>query len=118
VTKPPFGSALLVGFLLSFLAMGLLWVAMAWQVQALMVLAFAAVAYRFSRRSGSPRRMAQWMLVGAAPLGLLFVQFRDREGSHLLPIAMVALWALGTAAGAVLGARSLGRAAPADQAGE
>jgi hypothetical protein len=105
--------AVAAGFALSFLAMGLFWIAMAWPVQALVVLPFGATAWALARWSGNPRRSALLLLVGATPLGLLFTLFRDRDGSHLLPVLMVVLWGLGTLAGASLAA---GR--PDDQAGE
>lgn len=97
-------AAVAAGFVLSFLAMGAFWIAMAWPVQALAVLPFGGVAWVLARWSGNPPRAALLILVGAAPLGLLFTLFRDREGSHLMPVLMVVLWALGTVAGASLAA--------------
>jgi hypothetical protein len=111
-------AAIAAGFVLSFGAMGLFWVAMAWPVQALVVLPFGAVAWVLARWSGNPRRAALLVLLGAAPLGLLFTLFRDREGSHLMPVLMVVLWVLGVVAGASIAASQGDEPAGPDQAGE
>ncbi|RYY69117.1 MAG: hypothetical protein EOO24_51260 [Comamonadaceae bacterium] len=106
-----------IGFGLSFLAMGLLWIAMAWAVQAAMALVFGAAAWWRCRRAARPGRSTTHVLLGAAPLGLLFVQFRDPAGSHLLPLLMVALWVVGAVAGMALATRGQ-RDEPGAQAGE
>ncbi len=98
-------AALSLGFGLSFVGLGLLWIAMAWVVQAAMALPYAAAAYGLGRWSGDPRRVATLLLVGLAPIGLLLTQFRNAEGSHLAPTLVVAAWVAGVLLGTWLARR-------------
>lgn len=113
VSRPPSAGVLhpvVLAFVLSILAFGLLALAMSWPVQLAMGVPFALVAYVLARRARDARRVAVSMLAGAAPLGLLFAQFRNAEGSHLMPVLVVLSWAGGIVVGAVLAARRQGRA--------
>ncbi len=40
-----------------------------------------------------------FIFIGAAPLGILISQFRDTNGSHLMPILVVFSWIIGILAG-------------------
>ena len=102
--------ALVAGFALSFLGVGLLWIAMAWTVQALMLVPFAVLTFGLARWSGHARQVAGMVVLGMLPLGALLTQFRNREGSHLAPTVVVLAWVAGVALGAWLGRR----AKPAD----
>lgn len=95
------GLALALGFGLSFVALGLLWVGTPWPLQALLGLAFAAAAWVLCRAgSGRTLEPALALVAGAAPIGLVLVQFRTPDGSHASSIAVVLAWVAGTAAGA------------------
>ena len=48
---------------------------------------------------------ALFTLVGAAPIGMLLLQFRDKNDSHLMPILVVAVWVTAILAGSYFGAR-------------
>lgn len=105
------GLALALGFGLSVIALGLLWVGTPWPLQALMGLAFAAAAWGLSRGAasrdpGQALGPALALLCGAAPIGLVLVQFRTPDGSHGSSIAVVLAWVAGTAAGAWLPVRT------------
>lgn len=100
--------AVVLAFVLSVLGFGLLALAMSWTVQLAMLVPFALAAYGLGRRTRAARQVAWSMLGGAAPLGLLFVQFRNAEGSHLMPVLVVLAWAAGTVLGAWLAARREG----------
>lgn len=93
-------SALGGGFLLSFLGFGLLWSGIAWAVQmVLALLFFTALSYALSRWSQGAILPEILLVIGALPLGLLMMQFRDTSGSHLMPVLVVLSWLLGIAAG-------------------
>ncbi len=94
------------GFVLSFMALGVLWIGTPWPYQFLMFAPFLLIAYVF-RRFGST---VYPLCLGAAPLAMLFVQFRDARKSHLLPILLVASWALAIWLGHFLGGRWPARA--------
>ncbi|MBX3616288.1 lysophosphatidic acid receptor [Nitrosomonas sp.] len=93
-------SALGGGFLLSFLGFGLLWSGISWAVQmVLALLFFTALSYGLSYWSSGAVLPAMLLVIGAMPLGLLMMQFRDTSGSHLLPILVVLSWLFGMLAG-------------------
>ena len=97
------------GFLLSFLGFGLLWSGISWAVQmVLALLFFTAVSYGLSRWSHGAILPELLLVIGALPLGLLMMQFRDTSGSHLLPVLVVLSWLLGIAAGYFWGKWSRG----------
>lgn len=97
------------GFLLSFLGFGLLWSGVAWAVQmVLALLFFTALSYGLSRWSQGAILPEVLLVIGALPLGLLMMQFRDTNGSHLLPVTVVLSWLLGIAAGYLWGKWSRG----------
>lgn len=99
-------AALLGGFVLSFAGMGALWVGAAWPYQALMSVPFMLLALASRRLAGS----AIPVLVGALPVAVMLVQFRDANNSHAMPVLVVAGWALGILLGHALGARLSRRA--------
>ena len=78
------------GLTLSIVALGVLWVGTPWPYQFLMFLPFLLAAF-VTRRSG---RSALSMLAGILPVAALFVQFRDKDDSHLMPILLVGTWVL------------------------
>jgi hypothetical protein len=80
----------LAGFVLSFVALGFFWVGIPAACIGLTV-GFALVAMLAARASGLWRGVLL-TLVGAVPMASMLVRFRDNEGSHLLPIALVLLW--------------------------
>lgn len=83
-----FASAPVIGFVLSFLALGVLWIGTAWPVQFLMCLPFLFAAYFITRHQVDGR----FVLFGVAPIAVLVAQFRDKEGSHAMPILLVCGW--------------------------
>lgn len=89
------------GFILSFLGLGVLWAGTPWPYQFLMFFAFLLLALGIRRWGGT----ALPMLMGAAPIGALLVQFRDKDNSHLMPVLLVASWVAGTWLGHHLGGR-------------
>ncbi|UJP05727.1 MAG: lysophosphatidic acid receptor [Nitrosomonas sp.] len=91
------------GFLLSFLGFGLLWSGIAWMFQIAMFVPFMLLSYAIFRWSGGGIGLCVLILVGAAPLGALMVQFRDTTGSNLLTTLMTACWVIGVLAGCYLG---------------
>lgn len=91
--------ALIVGFLLSFLGYGLLWSGIAWHFQLIMLLPFLLLSYAVFRWSKGSTGSCAFILIGAAPLGILISQFRDTNGSHLMPILVVFSWIIGILAG-------------------
>jgi hypothetical protein len=93
------GVALLGGFALSFVGLGVLWAGAPWPYQALMFFPFLLLALAIKRFGG---RVVH-VLIGAIPIALLLVQFRDKEGSHLMPILVVIAWMLGMLLGHRLG---------------
>ena len=100
-------SALIGGFLLSFMGFGLLWSGMLWHIQLIMVLPFALLSYVVTRWSKGKIGLCIFIFVGAAPLGILITQFRDNNDSHLMPILIVMGWLLGVILGYFLAKGSL-----------
>ena len=92
-------AALIGGFLLSFLGFGLLWSGIAWHVQLIMILPFLLLSYGVFRWSKGSTGSCAFILIGAAPLGILISQFRDTNGSHLMPVLVVFSWIIGILAG-------------------
>jgi len=101
-------SALIGGFLLSFLGFGLLWSGIRWHFQLIMFFPFLLLSYAVFRWSKEAMSICAFIVYGAAPLGILFTQFRDSNGSHLMPILVSLSWLLGIIAGCFLGKLSLG----------
>ncbi|AEJ01105.1 lysophosphatidic acid receptor 2-like protein [Nitrosomonas sp. Is79A3] len=106
--------ALIGGFLLSFLGFGLLWSGIAWHVQLIMILPFSLLSYAIFRWSNGIMISCTFIFIGAAPLGILISQFRDTNGSHLMPILVVFSWIMGMLAGYYWG--KLSRAAESKSA--
>ena len=101
-------TTLIGGFLLSFLGFGLLWSGIAWHVQLIMILPFLLLSYGVFRWSKGSIGSCAFIFIGAAPLGILISQFRDTNGSHLMPILVVFSWIIGILAGYYLGKLSRG----------
>ncbi len=81
---------LTLGFGLTIVAFGFLWIGQLrgmWFVFA----AFAFSAYVLSERAGRMTPLLS-MAIGAAPLSLLMVQFRDANDSHLMSVATTIGW--------------------------
>ena len=78
----------IAGFALSFIALGVLWIGTPWWAQFLMCIPFSIATYAITRRKADGRLV----LVGAAPIALLVIQFRDKEGSHAAPVLLVCAW--------------------------
>lgn len=78
------------GFALSFISFGVLWIGTPWAAQFLMCIPFFMAAYAITRLQADGRLV----LLGAAPIALLVAQFRDKEGSHALPVLLVCAWAI------------------------
>ena len=95
--------ALAGGFLLSFLGFGLLWSGIPWHFQLIMAAPFLLLSYVVFRWSKGNIGFCAFALIGAAPLGMLMTQFRDTNGSHLMPVLVVVSWLLGSIAGCYLG---------------
>ncbi len=91
--------ALIGGFLLSFLGFGLLWSGIPWHVQLIMILPFLLLSHAVFRWSKGSIGSCAFILIGTAPLGILISQFRDTNGSHLMPILVVFSWIIGIFAG-------------------
>lgn len=95
--------ALAGGFGLSFLALGLLWIGTPWPFQALMGVPFFVLTWLLARGApGSANQLLTFVLTGAAPLGLLITQFRDKNDSHLNSVLIVVCWFAGAALGRYL----------------
>lgn len=92
-------SALVGGFLLSFLGFGLLWSGIPWHIQLIMILPFFLLSYVLYRWSNNVTMSCIFIFIGAAPLGLLITRFRDTNDSHLLPVLVVSGWIFGILAG-------------------
>jgi len=92
-------AALIGGFLLSFLGFGLLWSGIPWHVQLIMILPFLLLSYGVFCWSKGSIGLCAFIFIGAAPLGILISQFRDTNGSHLMPILVVSSWIIGILAG-------------------
>lgn len=99
--------ALVGGFLLSFLGFGLLWSGISWFLQLLMFFPFLLLAWAISRWNKGLIDGCAGIFLGAAPLGILFTQFRDNNDSHLMPVLMVVSWLIGIGAGYFLAKISL-----------
>ena len=91
--------ALAGGFLLSFLGFGLLWSGIPWHIQLIMAAPFFLLSYGLYRWDGNAALSCIFILIGAAPLGLLIARFRDTNDSHLLPVLIVVSWLIGIFAG-------------------
>ena len=91
--------ALAGGFFLSFLGFGLLWSGIPWHFQLLMFFPFLLLTWVISRCNQGAVDGCVCILLGAAPLGILIMQFRDNNDSHLLPVLMVICWLIGVIAG-------------------
>lgn len=96
-------AALFGGFLLSFLGFGLLWSGIPWHTQLIMILPFSLLSYGILRWSNGAIGLCAFIGMGAAPFGLLIMQFRDTNGSHLMPILVVTGWLIGICAGCYWG---------------
>jgi hypothetical protein len=90
--------AIVGGFLLSFAALGMLWIGQPlgniFVVAGYVLLAYVASHFR------EPKRAALTSAVGAMPIAMMVVQFRDNVGSHLLPMVLAGSWFAGIALGA------------------
>lgn len=93
--------ALLGGFILSFVGLGVLWVGTPWPYQMLMFFPFLLLALGVKRFGGN----GVHVLIGAVPVALLLVQFRDKDNSHLMPVLIVVAWGLGIFLGHYFGSR-------------
>lgn len=92
-------SALIGGFLLSFIGFGVLWSGISWHYQLIMFLPFLLLSFVLTRWGKGTLDSCIFILCGAAPLGILITQFRDNNDSHLLPILMVSSWLIGIISG-------------------
>ena len=95
--------ALVSGFLLSFIGFGLLWSGISWHIQLIMALPFLLLSRVVYRWSKGALGICAFIVVGAAPLGVLISRFRDTNDSHLMPVLVVLSWILGVLAGCYLG---------------
>ncbi|PTQ80038.1 lysophosphatidic acid receptor [Nitrosomonas ureae] len=95
--------ALVSGFLLSFISFGLLWSGISWHIQLIMTLPFLLLSCAVYRWSKGALGSCAFIVVGAAPMGVLISQFRDTNDSHLMPVLVVLSWILGVLAGCYLG---------------
>lgn len=93
---------LVAGFGLSFLAFGLLWIGVPWKYQLLMFFPFLVLAFVI-RRFGTS---SYTMLLGMLPIAAILVQFRDKDDSHVMPIALVCAWAVAILLGNYLAVRA------------
>ena len=94
-------AALIGGFVMSFVGLGILWAGVPWHYQYLMGFLFFLLALAIARFG----TRAMFILVGAAPIGMLLLQFRDKDNSHLMPFLVVAMWVIGALVGSYFGAR-------------
>ncbi|MER2511099.1 lysophosphatidic acid receptor [Nitrosomonas ureae] len=95
--------ALVSGFLLSFIGFGLLWSGISWHTQLIMALPFLLLSRAVYRWSKGALGICAFIVVGAAPLGVLISRFRDTNDSHLMPVLVVLSWILGVLAGCYSG---------------
>ena len=98
---------LVSGFLLSFIGFGILWSGIAWHYQMLMFFPFLGLSWIVFRWRKGALDACVSLCLGAAPVGILMTQFRDTNGSHLMPILVVLTWILGVLGGYFLGKISL-----------
>lgn len=96
-------TALIGGFLLSFLGFSILASGIPWLVQLVMILPFMLLSLGIVRWSNGGIGFCAFIVMGAAPLGALIMQFRDTNGSHLMPILIVTGWLIGIFVGWYLG---------------
>jgi hypothetical protein len=97
--------ALVGGFGLSFLALGVLWIGVGWMYQLLMTIPFLLLAFAITRSGDAGDRLSWLIVLGAAPIGWLLTLFRDKNDSHLMSLLVVCAWLAGTLAGMALGAK-------------
>lgn len=97
--------ALVGGFALSFLGLGVLWIGTPSPYQALMLIPFLLLAFAITWTGDVADRLFVLILVGAAPIGGVMTMFRDKNDSHLASILVVCTWLAGTLAGQQLAAR-------------
>ncbi len=100
------GAGVCAGLGLSFLALGLLWIGTPWHVQFLMTAPFVLAGYVTKHFGGSTIPV----LAGLFPLGAVVVQFREKNESHAISIALVSAWVVATVGGAFLAQRAKYRA--------
>lgn len=98
--------ALVGGFLLSFVGFGVLWSGISWHYQLIMFFPFLLLSFTVSRWNKGAVGGCIFILAGVAPLGVLIAQFRDSNGSHLMPILVVLTWLIGIIAGYLLAKES------------
>ncbi len=99
-------AALAGGAVLSFLAFGVLWIGTPWHLQVLMGIAFFILTWVLTRGvPAAANSLFGLVMVGASPLGLLMMRFRDKNDSHLFPILIVCSWVAGAALGWFLNRR-------------
>jgi hypothetical protein len=89
------------GFILSFIALGVMWIGTAWSYQFMMFVPFLLIALILGRFGGASLHM----LIGIAPIGVFFVQFRDNNNSHIFPILLVCTWGIAIVLGHYLAMR-------------
>lgn len=94
------------GFAASFLGLGLLWVGLKTPVQMCASILFFFLSFLVTKFLKNKITGFAAPVCGAAPIASLLVQFRDKEGSHLSPILVVATWGLAAFLGAWLGEKS------------
>ncbi|MBI1397994.1 MAG: lysophosphatidic acid receptor [Betaproteobacteria bacterium] len=83
--------AMIGGFALSFVGLGVLWAGAPWHYQILMFFPFLLLAFSVTRFGTN----ALPVLLGALPIGALLLQFRDKNNSHLMPFVIVGAWVVG-----------------------
>jgi len=98
-------AAVIGGFALSFVGLGVLWIGVSWTYQLLMFIPFLLLAFVIARTGDAGDGLFALVIVGAAPIGWLITKFRDRNDSHLTSILVVCAWLAGAVAGAALGDR-------------
>ena len=96
-----------MGFGLTFLGMGVMWIGVAFPFQLLYSLVFLFAGFVSRRFAKDDLEAFLPIAIGALPLAALFVQFRDPSGSHLWPIVIVASWAVDLGLGVFLGRKKL-----------
>ena len=67
----------------------------------LMFFPFLLLALAVKRFGGS----VVYVLIGAIPVALMLVQFRDKDNSHLMPVLVVIAWMIGILLGHYFGGR-------------
>jgi hypothetical protein len=92
--------AILLGGVLSFLSIGLIWTGINQWSQAVITLLFFGLSFFASKKTQFDPRVLGAILIGAAPLGGIVTLFRDKNNSHLLGFAIVASWIIASYLGA------------------